>query len=435
MFLLGWSAWALAMLLVAHYLPVKYVGVAKFTRQVDPASERLQGVESESFETHKLMLRNDLAGYRAVEKIIEDLKLTQNLPRMAEGRLTLKAEQDKQEMVRDMMKRITVTWEVSSQYIDLIAVSCEHPDPDLATSVPNALVHNYIALVSEKIVTRLRQSEEFLKDQRTLLKEQCDSANTEKIKFETEHSGAMPTSVGALDEQICRITTDLCVVRHQRNVAEAKLARFQTMMMGTRPASIPATDVAPTSPDGGRVDLSVEIATAQSEKETLSKLLEGMEGRLNECRELRKSFGPVLLKHNEFAKKLQGKEAELKGWDARYTEIQMALAAESAKKRTVHEAVLAAQPQSKPSSPSLLIILAISLCGGIVPGLVLALLRVRLVLRGRVLLLAWVAVLLLGVGVATLSNILWLERPDQYQEFRKSPVGYLATQFWDHRPR
>ena len=548
LFLLGASLFIVVALIGSHYVPVKYTGVAKFTRQIDPASEQLKGAQSESFESRKLMLRNDLAGYKAVDKIIEDLKLTLNLPRTGEGRLTLKSEQDKQEMVRDMMKRIKVDWEVSSQNLDLIAVSCEHSDPELATSVPNALVHNYIALVSEQIVSRLRDSEMFLKDQRTRLKEQCDSANTEKIKFETEHAGAMPASVGALDEQIRRIISDLDVMKRQQNLAEAKLARFQTIMTGTRPASSPATDVAtsdpasqpiqwmkgpnpeverlnnqlrdaeeqfklmtkvrrmkethpdveaqrrliaqikdklsstdaqinkdtvygvvPTSPERGRVDLSVEIAAALSEKEVLGNEIVRMEERLKGYQELQKNFGPVLLKYNEFAKKLQEKEAELKGWDARYTEIQMALAAESAKKRTQHESVLAAQPQNKPSSPSLLMILALALGGGLACGVGLVFLsaameRTITTMEDAIKMLdlpvhgvigeittakqrswrsfrKWIvtpivsAVVLATIGVTGLSVVLWLERPDQYQEYRKSPVGYLATQIWNLRPR
>lgn len=548
LFLLGASLFMIVALVAAHYMPVKYTGIAKFTRRVDPASEGLKTSQAESFETRKLMLQNDLAGYKAVEKVVEDLKLTRNLPRTPEGRLTLKSEQDKQEMVREMMKRIKVAWEVSSPNIDLIAVSCEHSDPDLARDVPNSLVHNYIAWVSDQIVQRLRDSEEFLKDQRARLQEQCNTANSEKIKFELENAGAMPASVGALDEQITRLTSEIDVLRRQRDLAETKLSRFMTMAAGVPPASSPATGAAtepasqpiqwvkgpnpeidrlhnqlrdanevlkamtkvrgmreehpevkaqrrliaqieerlketpaeivketvygpiPGGPERvGRIDLSVEIAAAQSEKEITGNELQRLEARLTENQELQKNFGPVLLKYNELVKKLQDKEVELKGWDTRYTEIQMALAAESAKKRTQHESVLAAQEQVKPSSPSLLMVLGFALGGGLAFGAGLVFLSnvmdrsittteeaIKLLhapvhgVIGEVITARqrtwrsfrkWIVtpIVSAAVGVtiaaAMLSVVLWLDRPDQFKEYRKAPVGFVVMQLWDLRPR
>jgi len=456
LFFLGASLFAITALIGARYWPVKYTGTAKFTRRVDPASERLLGTRSESFDSRKLTLAHELAGEPAIERAVEALGLTQGLSRTPEGRLTAEGEMLKQALVRDTKKAVKVDWEVSSEQVDLISVSFTHSDPNLAEKLPNTIVHNYIAWVSDQTIGRLRESDDFLKEQVARCKRQYDTANAERIGFEANYAGLMPGTPGALDEQVRRIQSDMDVLRRQNTLAQKKLARlksFASQMAGSasQPASQPSSRPAsgPASQPGARpagepsqevwgpnpqmdrleeelrlakevldellrvrrmteshpsiqaqrrriaqiekrieetpaevkvqsvynrgvggavlgsIDLSVELFAAQSEVEMTRNELERLESRLEDYRALQGNFGPVRQEYEQKVQKLTERQEELKRWEERYLEVQMALAAESAKRRTQHQSVLAAQWQFRPSSPSLVIVLGFALVGGL----------------------------------------------------------------------
>lgn len=557
LFLLASATFVVVALIASHYLPLKYTGSAKFTRRVDPASEKTAGGKSESFDSRKLTLQNDLAGYKAIESTIESLGLTRSFPHNADGSLTVDGEMKKQELIREVIKDVKIDWEVRSDQVDLISVSYTDSDPDLTEKIPNTLVHEYIAWISDQIVSSLRASEEFLKEKVDKCTRQYESLNAERINYEAKNAGFQPTSPGILQERIQQITSDLDVIRRQRMVAEKKLAHFGTLM---QPASVPATSqpatdsaTAASQASGGSstqtasgpatapstqpylwvkaptqelqrltdqyrdlrsaldvminvsgmteshpavtaqrqkveqarqqldeanaqytretasstitavrgVDLSVELAIAQSEVEMTTKETERLEARLAEYTRLAANIAPIREQYDQIVKKLSDKQAELKNWEARYLEVQMALQSESAKKRTLHESVLAAQPQFKPSFPTLGLVLGLALAGGLGCGVGLVVLanvmdhsistpeeatkhvgipvygvigeiitqsqRVTMRLRRWIVNWTLAGVLLAAIGLSTLSVVAWLNYPAQYKGWHSS-VEFVRSQ-------
>jgi len=209
------------------------------------------------------------------------------------------------------------------------------------------------------------------------------------------------------------------------------------------------------------IDLTVEIASAQSDVEVATRQIARLETQLADCRELSQNFAPIRQEYEQILAKLTKREQDRAGWQSRYREVEMALEAERAKRRTHHESVLAAQHQYRPSSPSLLMILGFALAGGLafggglvfvvhwldrsintpeqaarefdvpVQGVIGEIVTPRRrVFRG---LRRWVAgpvislIVLAVLAGCALNVVLWLQYPDEHRQWRRAPIQFVRS--------
>jgi len=250
LFLSGAAIFAFAALVGALWWPVKYTAMAKFDRRSDPASEALVGSKSESFETSKQVLQQELAGFNALNAAAEDLEkkgLLPPLPRGNDQKLTPEGQNLRQQLVRDLMddRDLKVNFLVRSVEVDLVSVEFTDKDPRLAQALPNTLVTNYINNISEKMVTNLTASRDFLQ-------KKVDEANTrlteltrKRTEFEREHAGMLPENPGTLQQEVQRIDADMDRVRRQQSLAQQKLNQIKAFRAGGK---APADNAPPPSP-------------------------------------------------------------------------------------------------------------------------------------------------------------------------------------------
>ena len=522
--LLGAALFAILALVWAHYMPLAYTGEAIFERRRDAASEGTTARGSESFGTLKLTLSHELAGFDAVSRAVETLKLTEGMPRNDDGRLTEASEMAKQQLVQRLMETVDVRWKVSSEQVDLVSVSFTHSDPVLAEHMPNTLVQNYINHVSEVVIERLNASKKFLSDQVSACSNRFSELIMLRIDFERENAGVLPDSPTALQEGISKITTDIDTVRLQHMVAEHEMAMLNAYLHPDDPNATENLEVR-KEPNPRLMQLEDELAAAQNSLDEVIKVrgmkkdhptvqilglqiarlekriaetpamavseivsgrsqdsamarmrlmatesqykssareLERMENRLSAYEKVLTEFGPIRREYFEISKKVEDQQKELDRYESSLTEVQMALAAEAAKRRTHLNAVQAALPQFRPSSPSLSLVLLFALVGGccfggglvflanrmdrsvmtpeqaardfdipvygcideiVHPGQRLASVTKRWILKPVVVLVVFVL-----LASATLSITLKLRYPTHYEEWSISPVQFLSQQ-------
>ncbi len=522
LFLLGASLFATLALLGAHHLPVQYTGSTKFERRSDPASE--QGLEkgSQSFETIKLTLNQELAGQKAIERVIDELGMTRGLPRDSDGQLTSQGLRARQELAESIRQAVTIRWEVRSQSVDLVSVTVTHPNADLAQKIPDTLVKNYINLVGERMRQRLTASRDFLQAQVRDAEQRVKEYTDRRISFETRHAGMMPESPGALQAQIQRITSDIDTLRRQQSMAEQTLARLGSMQQtATAPTSQPVQVIRGPNPELARLQqqlrqtrdslavsasvghmteshptvmtlksrieqleqqiaetpeesvlqtiygsgaasdsIAADMAAAQADYDTSTRELERIEARLDALQVLMANFAPIRQEYLSIVDSLNKETKEADLWRSRLTNVQMSLAAEMASRRTHLDAVEAAQKQYRPSSPGLMVVLAFAFVGGLGFGGALVFLsnvldrtlatpedareqfnvpvfgvigeittrhqrrmrRLRRWLLGP----AIASVVLVALGLSSLSMMLWLRHPEKYARWRTAPVSFVT---------
>ena len=248
LFLSGTAIFAFAALVGALWWPVKYTAMAKFERRSDPASEALAGSKSESFETLKQVLQQELAGFNALNAAAEDLEKQELLPPLPRGNkqeLTSEGKMVRQQVVRDLTDDLKVTFMVRSAEVDLVSVEFTDKDPRLAQVLPNTLVTNYINNISEKMIVNLTASVVFLQ-------KKVDEANTRltellktRTEFEKEHAGMLPENPGTLQQEVQRIDADMDRIGRQQSLAKMKLEQIKAFRAGGK---APSDNSPPASP-------------------------------------------------------------------------------------------------------------------------------------------------------------------------------------------
>ena len=529
-FVLGASLFAIAAMLGGQLVPLKYTGETKFERRGDPASEENARARSESFETLKLTLQHELIGFDAVAKAAEDERLMTGLPHGPDGQLTHQGIIARQELVNRLIRTLKVTWDVRSEQVDLVTVGFTHDDPLLAERMPNTLVRNYINRIGQQTVDRLTVSRDFLEKQVKECTTRVDDITKKRLEFEAKHAGALPDNPGALQQRIEVLTKDIDTVRVQNTMARDKVARFKALGLATTgPSSQPVqvirgpnpelkalqgqlqkfqedldsalalnrmTENHPTikmlrkkveqlkekikeTPEEAVIhsvygvsqqsgDMAMQMAAAESEVEVTDRELQRLQAQLSEHQRVMANFAPIRQEYIQMLEKQREVEAERTRWQQRQSGVQMDLAAEIANRRTHLSAVQVAQKQSKPSSPSLLMVLALALGGGLAFGSGLVFLTQMLDrsistteeaarhfglpihgvteeivpprLRARRRMRRWILgpvisfVVLAALVVSAVNIAIWLEYHDLYAEWRRSPVGFLVQAALDPRP-
>ena len=526
LFLVGTAVFAVGWLVAAHFvLPMKYTATTIFERRSDPASQEQASNAPESVRSLQLTMPHDLKGYDAVAQAAEDLGLIRGLPHDDQGNLTAAGEQRKQEIVLKLVKSITVT-SVESPAVDRVSVSFTDDDPELVQQLPDTLVRNYISRTSEMIVERLRESQGFLVTQVDDGKRRLSELTARKIEFETKNAGMLPDDPGELQDTLDQISTDIDSVRRQQTVAGQTVAKLKEMAAARKPKEDgqPVQTVKGPNPELTRLkgqleeakeqletattlnhmtekhptvitlrrkvedletriegtdeeavlhtvygsatqmpdNLDVQLAAAESAVDMTTNELERLDARQLRYQNLLANFGPIRREFLDHAKKMDEQEAETKRWEERLTEVEMALAAEVAQRRTHMKAVQVAQPQYKPSSPKLTFVLGVAIVGGLAfgGGLVFLLnvldravrttedaaVHFGLPIYGvideivtprelakrkwtrRTIGTAATVVALAALALSCMSIVLWLEYPDQHEKWKADPVTYLSRQ-------
>lgn len=575
LFVFALVLFVLATLIGARYFPVKYTGTARFQRRTDVAARGGPMQFSELKET----LGQDIKGRTAIEKAIEDLDLTQGIPRGPDGAFTREGARMHQSLVQSLMQAVSVQLEVSTETVDIVRVSYTSGDRDLARTLPNIIVRNYIEFVHEKISRQLTDSRDFLLKEHNKADKRVSDLRAEKLDYEEKYGGMLPENPGTLKEWLREVNSDIDLTKRQLMVSRQKLESYQAMLDPDVPLVIdtaadsdaPQTDDTSDGSDAtvvadgpqasdGVADAEVQRpgtrATPDSEKELIEEVegpnpeLTRLEAELRQAkvgldqaigvrgmkeahphvkvlqariaeleeriaktpatvvteRRYRPSDARRKERERELAIHIKVAEAEVMGfehelkrlearranlelgirdarqirqkyeaivedlsaaqterdtWQRKLTEVEMALGAEAAKRRTHLQAVELAEEQFRPSSPTLMKVLGFAFVGGLafaaglvflshmtdrsittteeiairydipVCGVIGEITTPADVLRRRVKWLAiWPAVaLVFGVALAAagLNIYLWLNAPERYSDWAANPVGYV----WD----
>jgi len=426
-FLAHAAVFAIMALLGAQYIPLKYTGTTVFHRYSDPAAEERAG----SFETIKRTLEHDLGGRNAVKRAAEELGLAQEFKRDTDGSLTPDGQKAFQELVQKLMENIQIQWLVKHEQADLISVSFTHDDPDLAQSMPNTLVRNYIAHVYDEMVSGLDKSHKFLQERADEVDTRLASAVKRRVEFETQHAGKLPNDPGVFDQEMRAINADIDTVRRQQEVAvqqrdrlkkiaeaaeanpdppsqvvrgpnpklgelKKDLRKYETILddqfvlkgmterdpiiqrLRKRIAEIkkeieetPAEAVLQTvfgKDSPAAQQLEVALAGVQSQVKLATRELDRLQKRHREIQTLLAGYAPTRQQYLDIIRKCDELEGEKANWQIRLTAVRMALLAEVAKRRTHLETVQLAERQSLPESPKLSHVLGLALIGGLVYG-------------------------------------------------------------------
>jgi uncharacterized protein involved in exopolysaccharide biosynthesis len=254
LFLLGAAVFAVAALLMADTLPLKYTGTTRFQRVTRPDSQQ-KGSSERAFEVYKLKLIHDIKGRRAVEEAAEELGLLKDLPHNPDGTLTREGVVARQNRIAALQEQITVSFEVKSANLDLVTVSVTSGRPDLARKLPDLLVKSYLRQIQEEIFSAVKMEYDTLSEKVRTLKDSAAEIRNQRIEFEKKHAGAFVDDPDALNMRIRGTESQLEELYRERAMAQLQLRLLKSMPVeGNSPTTMPIQEEWVMNPEIARLE-------------------------------------------------------------------------------------------------------------------------------------------------------------------------------------
>lgn len=521
LFVLSCAVIALAGMIVWHFVPVKYTGNTVFEFSLQTSND-LSNTGEHSFGSLKERAQHDIAGYEAVEQAALAEGFFEGLPRDEQGELTQEGKAARDTLIQDWMKAVTIKFEARTKQEDLVTVSFSDRDPRTAQRMPNALVAGYVNRTYEKLRQDLKDQHDFLQGRVDQCQKLMDELTQRKIKFETEHAGLLPDNPAALHDKLVSTKADLERRQQQQVLTRTTLQRLkalqhQSSTMPTSPsqlvrkpnpqrktvedqllkarndrtdavllkgmtsehptvvgmdkqireleaqlAATPVDVVEETTYTATPLDLSMAIATSESELEASTGDIARLQTNLQNYEKLWSNFAPVRTDYLQFVKEWDDRNAEAAQWRNRMRSVEEALGATMGNRLAHLKTVQSARELVVPSFPTPLIAFGAAVSGAailavgvillarvmdrtisssedvqkylglpvqaVIPEIITARQRSMRRLRNWTLGPLLVAAMAVALGLASMSLYLRLQDPPGYRMWVRAPISFMQQQ-------
>jgi uncharacterized protein involved in exopolysaccharide biosynthesis len=228
LFVIPLLAGMLGTLVVALLLPRTYGVNTIFERRNDVAISNLVHSNSPySFETLRRSLVIDVMGYYALGEAADQLGLTDDLPRTAEGALTSSGRAQRQRLLNELAECLRVGEIERSAHLDLIQVSYRGSEPELGLRLVSQLTENYIARMGARLDDILTKSHGFFANEAEQARQRAAALETQLLRMADDHPGVNPSDPDLLSQRIIMQESAIEKLTLDRVETERKLRGMQ----------------------------------------------------------------------------------------------------------------------------------------------------------------------------------------------------------------
>ncbi len=217
-------------LLGSFLLPRKYKAEAIFERHTDMVLSEItsHGASKSLRDARTRPLAEEIAGQIAIESMIETLKHTKT-PNIIQTLNPFELDS----LVGELSKRINVTYDIGSKEFDRIRVSFTHSNRDLARTVVNTLVENYILRTRKLIDGRLEQTARFFQSEVERNRRLIEQQENKKLNFEIEHAELLPDYPGSIQVRLSEVQKEFMQLQQERDALAMRVNTLKQMIEST----------------------------------------------------------------------------------------------------------------------------------------------------------------------------------------------------------
>ncbi|MEX0774289.1 MAG: hypothetical protein WD042_01105 [Phycisphaeraceae bacterium] len=212
------------------WIPREYKAEGKFQRINDPAMFQLgkgDSVNMQNLDYLRRQLYEDMRGRSAVEQLVSDLHMDRDLPHTSDNQLTKEGQLQMYDLVRSMRDRLTVYFQDSYEHADLIVVTFNAEDAELASKVVNQAMENYIRKTSQALDEMLINSKTFFEREVTRYNGKVRELESKKLRFELDNPGLDPNDPQSARTRLVELRSKLYTINQYIDVAKGKLGKLQ----------------------------------------------------------------------------------------------------------------------------------------------------------------------------------------------------------------
>jgi len=184
----------IVMVVQSHRYPRKYSADAVFQRTNDPLMSKGPGGREiyRNFARIQRHMWEHIRGRDAVEQLINDLQLAQDLPHTPDGELTKEGQLSMREKIKDLQRGLRIHQIHDSGEEVRYRVSFTTEDRKLAPLVANKAVENYVRKVRLELDQLLLNAKSFFEDQVARFRARTIELTAKTLAFQDEHPGLKP---------------------------------------------------------------------------------------------------------------------------------------------------------------------------------------------------------------------------------------------------
>lgn len=514
----------IAFIFSSQWWPREYSAEAKFQRRSDFNSSPNSGTSAlgDAYGRIRALMHYNFKGRPAIEQLITDLNLTKGFPRSIDGELTSDGKILYNDLVNRLTNSIYISTQVASDQIDLLSVSYTDTDRTLVPQVCNQLVENYIRKVRNEMDDTLLEQKKFFDQEVARYRRKVSDLEGAKLRFTINQGGVNPEDPMIIYNKLAELKTER--ERRKAEVDKAKaslegLIKWEaeepdfvenrktseneellaikeklknlSAMLDENLYGFRRTEQHPQVKDlrrrigetkkelaefegGDKVEVEQvpnvekiaakkDIATQTSELQAMEKGMEEMVAEIERFEVYNRNFFQVRNEYLKIERELSESTDQLKFWDDSLRRTQMALALSVGDRGLRLSFVQRAPELAKPSSPTLIKILAGAVALGLAVGTLMIILaelldhsyrsveqaidEIKLPVLGAIneivspaaamrrKIFGWgifpavTMVLLLVLGGVFFMTYLSLEMPHKYDQFKDNPVRFISQQF------
>jgi uncharacterized protein involved in exopolysaccharide biosynthesis len=239
--------------------PRTYMATTSFERRDDPIMLNLNLSEGTgSWSYFRSTMVQDITSPEVMSEAVENMGLTQDLERDADGALTAQALRRRDSLARSLGSTISVGWKMPSPHIDIMTLTYTGPDPQLGKQLVDAVKKAYIRRAMGWI-------QAFLEDQQVFFNREAEGAFKEwgeakqrmtELLLDNPYVDAANPS--AITTELAQRETQQRNLRLRRSEYEAeRIAQRQLLAAGT-PAEEPDGHAAANL--GDQVDVETPLS-------------------------------------------------------------------------------------------------------------------------------------------------------------------------------
>jgi uncharacterized protein involved in exopolysaccharide biosynthesis len=210
--------------LASLYYPRAYSATTLFERRNDPImlDLPLSAGAAASFNYFRSTMHNDLTSMNTMLEVVENLGLTKNVLRNADGTLTDDGQRQARALAQSLGSRLTVGSNSPSAQVDVIAITYTGPDPGIGRRLVEEVKRVYIRRMGEWTREFLEKQREYFLAEVATAQEELKLAQREETRLRLEYPYVNPTDPGAVTTQLSQLAIERRELLRRRREHQAE---------------------------------------------------------------------------------------------------------------------------------------------------------------------------------------------------------------------
>ncbi|MFQ5461065.1 MAG: hypothetical protein ACE5E5_00390 [Phycisphaerae bacterium] len=247
-----------AAFVVSLYSPRTYSASTTFERRDDPVALSLDiSTGAASFKFFRKTMVEDLTSVRYMDEVVDNLGLTKDFERDAEGNLTPESIKRRNGLARSLASRLSISSRSPGEFVDQVTIRYQGSDPHIGSRLVEEVKNTYIRRSREWIRNHLVGQRDYFQQQVSAANRELVDARRASTKFRIEHPLLDPSDPGSVNVRLAQLENERKRLLLRQKEHEADLLAQKQLLMALDPKLIAPVESDSEEPVG-RAPVSAE---------------------------------------------------------------------------------------------------------------------------------------------------------------------------------